>query len=139
MIDFRSLWPMGGPAMELCPELARLYGFFYEAREYSERLVFQRYGNYPPDSTPKKAETILGRAVEATAVARLMLVQHAAQHGCGEIKVEVPHGSGGKGPNLLSRTPRVLLVAVGEQEEIRPLVAHGLALVPSSKKHFFET
>jgi hypothetical protein len=69
---------MGGPAMELCPELARLYGFFYEAREYSERLVFRRYGNYPPDSTRNHAEDLLGRAVEATEAARLALVEHAA-------------------------------------------------------------
>jgi hypothetical protein len=72
--------------MELCPELTRLYGLFYDARDHSERLVFQRYGNYPPNSTSKQAEDLPGRAVVATEVARLSLVEHAEQHRCGKIK-----------------------------------------------------
>jgi hypothetical protein len=103
MIVFRGFWPMGGPAVELCPELARLYGFFYEAREYSERLVFRRYGNYPPDSTRNQAEDLLGRAVEATEAGRLALVEHAAQHGCGEIKAAAPHGSSGMALGLTDK------------------------------------
>lgn len=69
--------------MALCPELTNLYGVFYEARQYSERLAFERYGNYPPESTRKR--DLLGWALEATEAARLALVEHAVRHGCGKI------------------------------------------------------
>jgi hypothetical protein len=77
-----------------CPQLADLHESFRRARRESERLAFDIQGHPGYDQIGRRDRFEVVQAIAETEAARVALVEHAATHGCGEVKTIFPHRDG---------------------------------------------